>query len=65
MKWPYKVRHRKNGPILARIYKPKAPRKERPNPYPSYRVTWMATGQRMAKAFRRFTGIGGAKEFAE
>ena len=32
MKWPYKVRHRKNGPILARIYKPKKPDKGSPNP---------------------------------
>jgi hypothetical protein len=65
MKWPYKVRHRKNGPILARIYKPKTPDKNSPHPYPSYRVAWNAAGKRMVKAFRRFAGKGGAKEFAE
>ena len=65
MKWPYKVRHRKNGPILARIYKPKAPTTAQPKPYPFYRVLWVAAGKRMAKTFRRFAGEGGAKEFAE
>jgi integrase len=65
MKWPYKVKHRKNGPILARIYKPKAPSKEKPNPYPFYRVTWMMAGKRLSKTFRRFAGKGGAREFAE
>ncbi len=65
MKWPHKVRHRKNGPILARIYKPKAPGKDCRNPYPSYRVTWMVAGKRMAKSFQRFAGEGGAREYAE
>ena len=65
MKWPQKVRHRKNGPVLARIYKPRVPNKERPNPYPLYRVTWLVAGKRMAKAFRRFAGEGGAKQFAD
>ena len=65
MKWPYKVRHRKNGPILARIYKPKAPDKDHPNPYPFYRVIWAMAGKRPSKTFRRFAGKGGAKEFAE
>jgi hypothetical protein len=65
MKWPYKVRHRKNGSILARIYKPKAPSKDHPNPYPFYRVTWLMTGKRLSRTFRRFAGQGGAKEFAE
>jgi len=65
MKWPHKVRYRKNGPILARIYKPKAPDKDRLNPYPSYRVTWVVAGKRVTKAFQRFAGSGGAREFAE
>ena len=65
MKWPQKVRHRKNGPILARIYKPRVPDKERPNPYPLYRVTWLVAGKRMSKSFQRFAGQGGAKQFAE
>ena len=65
MKWPHKVRYRKNGPILARINKPKVPDKERPNPYPSYRVTWVVAGKRATKAFPRFAESGGAREFAE
>ena len=65
MKWPYMVRHQKNGPILVRIYKPKSPHKESPNPYSSYRVMWMAFGKRMARGFHRFGGEGGAKRFAE
>ena len=65
MKWPYKVRNRKNGPILAKIYKPKLPGKHNPNPYPFYRVTWLAEGKRMVKALPRFAGEGGAKQFAE
>ena len=65
MKWPYKVRHRKNGPILARIYKPKAPNKDHPKPYPFYRVTWNMAGKRLFNTFQRFAGKGGAKEFAE
>ena len=65
MKWPYKVRNRKNGPVLAKIYKPKIPNKHNPNPYPFYRITWNAAGKRMVKALPRFSGEGGAKQFAE
>jgi hypothetical protein len=65
MRWPYKVKYRKNGPVLARIYKPKTPDAKNPNPYPLYRVTWMAAGKRLSRTFRRFAGQGGAKEFAE
>jgi len=64
MKWPRVVRYRKNGPILARIYKPKTSGEPGTTPYPFYRVTWLAAGKRRAKAFR-FAGQGGAKEYAE
>ncbi len=58
MKWPYKVRHRKNGPVLAKIYQPCEGRE-------SYRVAWQAGGRRMMKSFPRFAGAGGARQFAE
>jgi len=58
VKWPYKVRRRKNGPVLAKIYRPCKGQD-------SYRVAWRAAGKRMMKAFPRFAGNGGAKEFAE
>jgi len=58
LKWPYKVKPRKNGPVLARIYRPCAGRD-------SYRVVWKAGGKRMMKSLPRFAGKGGAKEFAE
>ena len=36
MKWPQQIRHRKNGPVLAKIYRPKPPTPEYPNPYPLF-----------------------------
>jgi integrase len=56
MKWPKKVKHRNK--VLAKVYRPCAGRD-------SYRVTWYATGQRMMKSFRHYSGKGGALEFAE
>ena len=58
MKWPYKVRHRKNGPVLVKVYRPCEGRD-------SYLVSWSAGGKRLMRSFRRFTGRGGAREFAE
>ncbi len=58
VKWPYKVKHRKNGPVLAKIYRPCAGRD-------SYRVAWSADGKRKMQSFPRFAGEGGAREFAE
>lgn len=58
MKWPYKVRHRKNGPVLAKVYRPGEGR-------PSYRVAWRAGGKRMMKSFPSFAGPLGARVFAE
>jgi len=58
MKWPYKVRPRKNGPVLAKIYRPCSGRD-------SYRVVWKAGGKRMMKSLSRFAGKDGANEFAK
>ena len=58
VKWPFKVRRRKNGPVLAKIYRPCEGRD-------SYRVSWSAGGKRLMRSFPRFTGRGGAREFAE
>ncbi len=58
VKWPYKVRHRKNGPVVAKIYRPCQGRD-------SYRVAWLAAGKRVMKSFPRFAGQDGAREFAE
>jgi len=58
VKWPYKVRHRKNGPVVAKIYRPCLGRE-------GYRVAWQATGRRVMKSFPRFAGEGGARRFAE
>ena len=58
VKCPYKVRRRKNGPVLAKVYRPCEGRD-------SYRVSWSAGGKRLMRSFRRFTGRGGAREFAE
>ena len=58
VKWPYKVRHKKNGPVLAKIYRPCAGRGD-------CRVTWHSLGARQMKSFPRFAGQGGAREFAE
>lgn len=57
-RWPLKVRHRKNGPVLARVYSPCEGRE-------SYRVAWPAAGRRQMRSFPRFAGIGGARESAE
>ncbi len=58
MKWPQTVRARKNGPVLAKIYQPCEGRN-------SFRVAWRASGRRMMRSFAKFSGRGGAKEFAE
>ena len=57
MKWPIKCRHRKNGPVLAKIYNSDG--------RAGYRVAWQAAGRRMIKSFQRFAGPGGAREFAD
>jgi integrase len=58
MKWPYRIKARKNGPVLAKIYRPCAGRD-------GYRVAWKAGGKRMMKSLPCFAGLGGAREFAE
>ena len=56
MKWPKKVKHRKQ--VLAKIYRPCEGRD-------SYRVAWKVGGKRMMKSFRTYGGRGGALEYAE
>ena len=56
MKWPKKVKHRKQ--VLAKIYRPCEGRD-------SYRVAWKVGGKRMMKSFRTYSGKGGALEYAE
>ncbi len=57
MRWPCKVGHRKNGPILARSYKPKATTKNQPSPHPFYRVTWTMAGKHpLSEAAAGFRG---------
>jgi integrase len=56
MKWPKKVKHRKQ--VLAKIYRPCEGRD-------SYRVAWKVGGKRMMKSFRTYGGKGGALEYAE
>ena len=48
MKYPVLLRARKNGPVLAKIYKP-APA------YPRYRLAWSVGGKRMMKAFSTYS----------
>ena len=48
MKYPVLLRARKNGPVLAKIYKP-APA------YPRYRLAWTVGGKRMMKAFPTYS----------
>ena len=48
MKYPVLLRPRKNGPVLARIYRPA-------KAYPLYRLAWSVGGKRMMKAFPTYS----------
>ena len=54
MKYPVKLRPRKNAPVLAKIYAPQS--------HSHFRVCWYVGRERMQKAFKKF---GAAKRFGD
>ncbi len=48
MKFPKRIRHRKNGPVLATIY-------GKSNSYAGYRLAWLVAGQRRMERFKTYS----------